>query len=235
MSAFNEKIALVTGASRGLGAAVAQALAHAGAHVFLLGRTQGALENLYDKITQAGGKATGVPLDLTDYDAIDRLAASIFERWGKLDILIGNAGLLGPLAPAAHIPPQDFEMAFAVNVTANMRLIRAMDSLLLQAKTPRAVFVTSGAVQKNRPFWGTYTATKAALDALIKSWAAEHVNDKLRVNLLSPGPVATAMRAKAMPGEDPTTLPTPEDIAPLFLKLASHEFTETGKIINYTP
>ena len=221
---FNGKLALVTGATRGLGWAVAEALAAKGAHVLMLGRTQGALEELYDKITAAGGEATGVPMDIT---------ASIAERWGKLDMLVGNAGVLGPLTPVSHIDPKEMDKTLAVNVVANARLIRAMEPLLMQAEAPRAVFTTSGAAQKCRPFWGAYSTGKAALDALVKSWANEHENDALRVNLLSPGPVRTAMRAQAMPGEDPETLPTPTDVAPLFLELLSANETRTGEIIDF--
>lgn len=230
---FDGKVALVTGASRGLGHAVAEALAAAGAHVLLVGRTQGALEALYDAIANAGGEATGVPMDLTDYDAIDRLGAAIAERWGRLDLLVGNAGILGPLTPVAHIAPDEFEKTMAINVTTNARLIRAMEPLLMQAEAPRAVFVTSGAASKARPFWGPYATSKAALNALVQSWANEHADDKLRVNLLSPGPVRTAMRARAMPGEDPNTLPAPNDLAPLFLQLLSPSETRNGAIVDF--
>ena len=235
---FDGKLALVTGATRGIGWAVAQALAAEGAHVLMLGRTQGALEELYDIISNAGGPnhqggATGVPLDLTDGDALDRLGASIAERWGRLDMLVGNAGVLGPLTPVSHIDPDELAKVLAVNVTANARLIRAMEPLLMAAEAPRAVFTTSGAAQKCRPFWGAYSTGKAALDALVKSWAHEHENDALRVNLLSPGPIRTAMRAQAMPGEDPDTLPSPANLAPLFLELLSKTETRTGEIVDY--
>jgi NAD(P)-dependent dehydrogenase (short-subunit alcohol dehydrogenase family) len=230
---FAGKLALVTGAGRGIGWAVAQSLAAAGAHVLLLSRTQGALEELYDTISKSGGEATGVPMDVTDGDALDRLGASLNERFGKLDMLVGNAGVLGPMTPSSHIDPKEFDKAMAVNVTANARLIRAMEPLLLQAEAPRAVFTTSGAAHKCRPFWGTYATTKAALDALVKTWANEHANDALRANLLSPGPIRTAMRAQAMPGEDPETLPTPADVAPLFLQLLSPSETRTGEIIDF--
>ena len=230
---FDGKLALVTGATRGLGWAVAEALADEGAHVLMLGRTQGALEELYDIISAKGQEATGVPMDLTDGDALDRLGASLAERWGKLDLMVGNAGVLGPLTPVSHIAPDEMDKVLAVNVVANARLIRAMEPLLMQADAPRAVFTTSGAAQKCRPFWGAYSTGKAALDALVKSWAHEHENDKLRVNLLSPGPVRTAMRAQAMPGEDPETLPTPADVAPLFLELLSEDETRTGEIVDF--
>lgn len=230
---FDGKLALVTGATRGIGWAVAQALAAEGAHVLMLGRTQGALEELYDLITKAGGEATGVPLDLTDGDALDRLGAHIAERWGKLDMLVGNAGVLGPLTPVSHIDPDELAKVLDVNVTANARLIRAMEPLLMQADAPRAVFTTSGAAQKCRPFWGAYSTGKAALDALVKSWAHEHENDALRINLLSPGPIRTAMRAQAMPGEDPDRLPSPADLAPLFLELLLQTETRTGEIVTF--
>ncbi|MCH1542076.1 MAG: SDR family NAD(P)-dependent oxidoreductase [Alphaproteobacteria bacterium] len=230
---FEGKLALVTGATRGIGWAVAQALAAEGAHVLMLGRTQGALEELYDLIKKSNGEATGVPLDLTDGDALDRLGASIAERWGKLDMMVGNAGVLGPLTPVSHIDPDDLAKVLAINVTANARLIRAMEPLLMQADAPRAVFTTSGAAQKCRPFWGAYASGKAALDALVRSWAHEHENDALRVNLVSPGPIRTAMRAQAMPGEDPDTLPGPADVAPLFLELLSTSETRTGQIVDF--
>ena len=230
---FSGRLALVTGASRGLGYAVARALALAGAHVLLVGRTQGALEALYDEIRSNGGEATGVPMDVTDGDALDRLGATVAERWGHLDLLVGNAGELGPITPVSHIAPEAFEKALAVNVTANARLIRAMEPLLLQAKAPRAIFVTSGAASKAPPFWGAYATSKAALDTMVRTWAHEHKNDALRVNLLSPGPVRTAMRAQAMPGEDPDTLPTPTDVAPLFLELLSPQETRTGETVRF--
>lgn len=199
----------------------------------LVGRTQGALENLYDRITQDGGQATGVPLDLTDYDGIDRLGASVFERWGRLDILIGNAGLLGQITPAAHIQPKEFEATLATNLTANMRLIRAFEPLLLKSATPRCAFVTSGAAHKVRPFWGTYAASKAALNALVLSWAAEHKNNDMRINLINPGPIRTQMRARAMPGENPDTLPAPDDLVPFILDAVTSEQTETGQIFDF--
>jgi len=191
------------------------------------------LEEVDDEIQKAGGKATLVPLDLTDYAGLDRLGATIYERWGKLDILIGNAGILGPLTPVGHISPEDWDKAIAVNVTANYRLIRSLDPLLRRSDAGRAVFVTSGAAHKCRPYWGPYSVTKAALQALVKTWAAETMQTELRVNLLSPGPIATKMRAKAMPGEDPTTLPQPADVAPLFVELASPECMRHGDVVDF--
>ena len=216
------RVALVTGASRGIGRAAAMALAQAGAHVIAVARTTGALEELDDDVRAlgAGGGVTIVPLDLCDGDGIDRLGAEVFERWGKLDVLVGNAGRLGVLSPLGHVPADEWTRTLEVNVTANWRLIRAFDSLLRLSDAGRAIFVTSGAAQKCRAYWGVYSVSKAALDAVVMSWVAETRDLPLRINLISPGPVRTAMRAQAMPGEDAASLPSPEDVAPLFLKLA---------------
>lgn len=228
----SQRVALVTGASRGIGRAVALALAEQNIHILLLARTQGGLEEVYDEIVNAGGEATGVPMDLTDYEAIDRLGGVIAERWGKLDIFVGNAGILGPISPVAHMKHDEFEKTLAVNVTANARLIRALEPLLLASDNGRAVFLTSGAAYSTKPFWGAYSTSKAALDALVKSWAKEQKNTSLKINLYSPGPVRTAMRAQAMPGENPSTLPTAEDIAPQIVSLCSPDYQETGEIIS---
>ncbi|WP_420561452.1 SDR family NAD(P)-dependent oxidoreductase [Tepidicaulis sp.] len=230
---LENRLALITGASRGIGRAVALAMAAEGAHVILVARTVGALEEVDDEIQKIGGKATLVPLDLKDLDAIDRLGGMIYERWGKLDILVGNAGLLGVLTPVGHIEPKEWEQVLTINVTANYRLIRSLDPLLRRSDAGRAIFVTSGAADKCRPFWGIYSATKAALNALVKTWAHENEKTAMRINLVSPGPVATAMRAKAMPGEDPSTLPRPAELAPLFLELASPDYKKTGEIVAF--
>lgn len=228
----SQRVALVTGASRGIGRAVALALAEQNIHVLLLARTQGGLEDVYDEIVTANGEATGVPMDLTDYDAIDRLGGVIAERWGKLDIFVGNAGILGPISPVAHMTPSEFEKTLAINVTSNARLIRALEPLLLASDAGRAVFLTSGAAYSTKPFWGAYSTSKAALDALVKSWANEQKNTSLKINLYSPGPVRTAMRAQAMPGENPSTLPTAEDVAPQIVSLCAPDYQETGEIIS---
>ncbi len=231
------RIALVTGASRGIGRAVAMELARRGAHVIALARTQGALEELDDALRENGSDgATLVPCDIADFDALDRLGATIFERWGKLDILVGNAGMLGALSPVGHFDPPTFDKVFAVNVTANYRLIRAMDPLLRQSDAGRAVFVTSGVAHRAdvRPYWGLYGATKAALDALARAYAAETVNtSNVRVMLANPGPLRTRMRASAMPGEDPMTLKTPDDLAPKLVELCAPTSTETGKLYDF--
>jgi len=226
------KVVLVTGASRGIGYAAGLEAARRGAHVIAVARTVGGLEDLDDAIQAGGGSATLVPLDLRDGDAIDRLGAAIFERWGHLDGLIANAGQLGVLSPVAHIKPDDFDKVLAVNVTANYRLLRSLDLLLRQSEAGRAVFVSSSAARSARPFWGLYAASKAALDALVKSYAGEVAETKVRANVFYPGAVRTAMRAKAMPGENPETLPTPETIAPPLVDLLSPALNEQGRLFN---
>jgi NAD(P)-dependent dehydrogenase (short-subunit alcohol dehydrogenase family) len=225
-----DKIALVTGASKGIGRAAAVALGGAGAHVICVARTVGALEEVDDEIQKAGGSATLVPLNLKDFDALDRLGGSIFERWGRLDALLGNAGTLGVLTPLSHLEPRMFAQLLDVNVTANWRLIRSLDPLLRQSQAGRALFVTSGAARKATPFWGGYAMSKAALESLALTWAAECEGTKLRVNLFNPGPTRTAMRKQAMPGEDPGTLKTPEDIAPRLVELLSPANTANGEL-----
>jgi NAD(P)-dependent dehydrogenase (short-subunit alcohol dehydrogenase family) len=228
------RTAVVTGASRGIGRAAALELARAGAHVIAFARTQGGLEELDDEIKTVSGTATLVPADLKDFAAIDRLGAAIFERWKKLDILIGNAGVLGRLSPLGHIEPKTWDEAIAVNVTANWRLIRSLDPLLRQSDAGRAVFVTSGAAQKCTAYWGTYSVSKAALEALVKTYAAEVSTSLVRANLFSPGPTRTKMRAQAFPGEDPNTLPAPEVVASQLVEMASPRFGENGTAWAYT-
>ncbi len=232
---LNGRIALVTGASRGIGAAVAELLAAAGAHIVAVARTTGGLEALDDRIREKGGTATLVPLDLMDYDGIDRLGGALYERFGKLDILVGNAGLLGPLSPLGHIDPKQWENVLAVNVTANWRLIRSMDPLLRRSDAGRAVFISSGAATNVRAFWGPYSVSKAALDALVRTYAEETRTTPVRVNLFNPGPTRTKMRAQAMPGEDPMTLPTPEEIAAHIVKLVDPALSETGMLYDAKP
>jgi NAD(P)-dependent dehydrogenase (short-subunit alcohol dehydrogenase family) len=227
------RLAVVTGASRGIGRAAAIELAKAGAHVIALARTQGALEELDDEIRAFSGVATLVPADVTDYPALDRLGAAIHQRWGKLDILVGNAGILGDVAPLPHVDPATWEKTLAVNVTANWRLIRSLDPLLRASDAGRAIFVTSGAAHNVRAYRGPYTVSKAALEALAGTYAAETASTPVRVMLVNPGPLRTAMRRAVMPGEDPMTLKTPEDLAPHFVRLASPDWTETGKIYDF--
>ena len=228
------KVILVTGASRGIGYAAALEAAKRGAHVVAVARTVGGLEELDDEIQDLGSSATLVPLDLRDGEAIDRLGAAIFERWGALDGLIANAGQLGVLSPLPHVKPEDFDKVMAVNVTANYRLLRSTDLLLRQADAGRAVFVSSSSAKSARPFWGLYAASKAALDAMVKSYAGETEQSKVKVNVFYPGAVRTAMRAKARPGENPDTLPTPSEIAPKLVDLLSPAVTESGKLFDMT-
>ncbi len=227
------KVVLVTGASRGIGYAAAREAARRGAHVIAVARTVGGLEELDDEIQDLGSSATLVPLDLKDGDAIDRLGAAIFERWGALDGLIANAGMLGTLSPLPHIAPEEFETVFNVNVTANFRLLRSMDLLLRQADAGRVVFVSSSSARSGRPYWGLYAATKAALNAMVKSYAGEMAISKVRTNVFFPGAVRTAMRAKAMPGEDPLTLPDPATVAPRLVDMIGPAYAENGMLFDF--
>ena len=227
------RIALLTGASRGIGAATALALARAGAHVVAVARTIGGLEELDDAIRAVGGTATLVPLDLTDTDGIIRLAAALLQRYQRLDVLIGNAGLVGPSSPLDHVQPKDWEEVMAVNVTANWHLIRAMDALLRRSDAGRAVFISSGAAHNMRAYRGPYSVSKAALEALARTYAAETVSTAVRVNLVNPGPTRTRMRAQVMPGEDPMTLPPPEAVAEKIVALCLPDFAETGRLYDF--
>jgi NAD(P)-dependent dehydrogenase (short-subunit alcohol dehydrogenase family) len=226
------RIALVTGASRGIGRSVALTLAAEGAHVVAVARTVGALEELDDEIRAVGGTASLVPLDLKDYEGIDRLGYTLAERYGRLDVLVGNAGFLGSLSPLGHIEPRDWDNVIAVNLTANYRLIRSMDPLLRKSDGARAVFLTSGAAWKATPYWGLYAVSKAGLDTLVRTYANEVETTPIRVNLLSPGPMRTRMRAAAMPGENPETLPTPDVIAPFLLRLVDPKLTDNGRLLD---
>lgn len=223
------KLALVTGASRGIGAAVARAFAREGAHIVAVARTVGGLEALDDAIKAEGGEATLVPLDITDGAGIDRLGAALHGKFGKLDILVGNAAMLGVLSPVGHIDPPVFERTLAINVTANYRLIRSLDPLLRLSPAGRAIFVTSGASKHAIPYWSLYCSTKAALESLVLCYAAEVESTKVRVNLINPGPTRTKMRAEAFPGEDPMQLPTAEAIAEAFVPLAEESCTLHGQ------
>ena len=233
MSDLDGRIAVVTGASRGIGYAAALGLAEAGAHVVAVARTSGALEELDDAIRARGGNATLVPFDLKDFAAIDRLGAVIHERWGKLDMLLANAGMLGVITPLGHLAPKVWDNVMAVNVTANWRLIRSFDLLLRQSDAGRALFATSGVTRSCRPFWGVYAASKAALEALVRTYAGEMANTSVRANLLDPGALRTHMRAQAMPGEDPETLKTPDAVVPDIVRMLSPGYTETGVLFNF--
>lgn len=226
------RIAVVTGASRGIGAAVARRFAAEGAQLVLISRTVGGLEELDDAIRAAGGRQPVlVPHDLRDFEGLDRLGASLNERYGKLDILVGNAGILGPLTPVGHIGPDIWQEVMDVNVTANFRLIRSLDPLLRLSDAGRAIFVTSGAASGRNAYWGPYAVSKAALEALVRTYAAEITKTNVKANLLSPGPIRTKMRAAAFPGEDPESLRPPEEIAEFFVKLAEPACTQNGEVV----
>jgi NAD(P)-dependent dehydrogenase (short-subunit alcohol dehydrogenase family) len=227
---LSNRIALITGASRGIGRATALALAALGAHVVATARTQGALEALDDEIRAAGGTATLLPLDLKNADSLDPVGPSLHARFGRLDILVHNAGALGKLTPAAHITPKDFAECVAVNLNATYRLIRTCAPLLLASDAGRAVFVTSSVARKPRAFWGAYGATKAGMENLVLSWADEVEKTRLRINLFDPGGTATRMRAQAFPGEDPNTLPQPAGVAAQLVRLCLPDFTQHGTL-----
>jgi len=228
-----DKIALVTGASRGIGAALALHLAEAGAHIVAVARTVGALEELDDKVKAAGSTATLVPLDIKDSDGIARLALALNERYGRLDVLVGNAGILGPLSPLGHVQPKDWDNILAVNVTANWQLIRCMDPLLKRAEDGRVVFITSGLSWMARAYTGPYAASKAALDALARVYAAECASTNVRINLFGPGPTRTRMYMSGWPGIDPDTLPAPEEVAKAIVPLCLPSCAENGRLYDF--
>jgi NAD(P)-dependent dehydrogenase (short-subunit alcohol dehydrogenase family) len=229
---FKDRIALITGASRGIGRATAKLLAADGAHVLLLGRHQKTLESVDDEITAAGGKATLIPLDLANGAAIDPLGPSLYERFGRLDIFIGNAAILGGLRPLNHIPSETWEKVLAVNLTANWRLIRTLDPLLRMSDAGRVVFVTSaGVAEQGRPYWAPYSVSKAGLETLAKTYANEAADSAVKVNIVDPGATATSMRAEAYPGEDQDKIQNPEQVAETIVKLCLPSVTETGQIV----
>ncbi|HYG85170.1 MAG TPA: SDR family NAD(P)-dependent oxidoreductase [Azospirillum sp.] len=233
MSRLAGRYALITGASRGIGAAVAKRFAAEGAHVILTARTVGGLEETDDAIKAATGQsATLVPLDLRKFDQIDALGAAIYERFGRLDILVGNAGTLETLGPIAQFDPKLWQRIIDTNVTANYRLIRSLDRLLRASDAGRAIFVTSGAAKAPYPYWGPYAVSKAALEMMVKTYAMEIAQSNLRVNLLDPGVVRTKMRVQAFPGEDPATLPAPEEITDRFVELAEASCTLHGEVVS---
>jgi NAD(P)-dependent dehydrogenase (short-subunit alcohol dehydrogenase family) len=226
------RIALVTGASRGIGRAVARRFAAEGAEMVLVARTVGGLEELDDEIRGLTGRTSLlVPLDLREFVAIDRLGAALYERFGRLDVLVGNAGELGTLSPVGHIEPEEWQRVLGLNLTANWRLIRSLDPLLRLSEAGRAIFVSSGAARGARPYWGTYAVSKAALEMLVTTYAEEIRQTKVRANLIDPGRTRTAMRASAYPGEDPMTLPTPDQIAEKFVPLACADFDGNGRLV----
>jgi len=229
------RIALITGASRGIGAAVARRFGAEGAQLILIARTQGGLEEVDDAVRSAGGQsAVLVPHDLKDGDSIDRLGAALYERFGKLDILVGNAAQLGILSPTGHVPPKIWQEVMAVNATANFRLLRSLDPLLRQSDGGRAIFVTDSIAAKSTAFWGPYAASKAALEALVRSYAAEVARSNIRVNLIAPPATATSLRAQAFPGEDPEKIAQPDSLTDVFLELAEENCTRHGECRSFS-
>ncbi|NNG02693.1 MAG: SDR family NAD(P)-dependent oxidoreductase [Inquilinus sp.] len=225
------RIALVTGASRGIGAAVAKRYAAEGAQVILAARTVGGLEEVDDAIRGAGGSATLVPVDLAKPDRIDALGASIHERFGRLDILVGNAAMLGALSPVAHSDPAQWQRVIDLDLTANYRLIRSMDPLLRASDAGRAIFVTAGVARTVEPYWGAYAVAKAGLEMMVRLYAAEIAKTAIKANLIDPGIVGTAFRANAFPGEDAATLPAPESVTEPFVDLAEPGCTMSGALV----
>lgn len=227
------RTAVITGASRGIGRAVALGFAREGAHVIAIARTKGGLEELDDEIKAAGGACSLITLNLKHGDKIDALGPTLYQRWPHIDIFVANAGVLGTLTPVPHIQDRDWDEVIAINVTANVRLIRTLDPLLRRSDAARAIFVSSGVARNPRAFWGPYAASKAALETLALSYAAELVNSPVRVNIINPGATRTAMRAKAFPGEDPSKLKDPAEVVPLFVELASPACTVTGERFDF--
>jgi NAD(P)-dependent dehydrogenase (short-subunit alcohol dehydrogenase family) len=224
------KLALVTGASRGIGYSLSKELAARGAHVIAVARTVGGLEELDDEIKAAGGTATLVPLDLTDMPAIDRLGGSIHERWGKLDIMVANAGILGTISPIGHVEAKVFDRLMAINVTSVWRLIRTVDPLLKLSDAGRAILLSSSVAHSARAYWGPYAASKAAVEVMARTWAEESQQTRLCINSVDPGATRTAMRAQAMPGEDPEILPTPAEVAAKIALLCDPVLNASGKL-----
>lgn len=228
------RVALVTGASRGIGRAAALAFAKAGAHVVALARTSGALEELDDEIKATGSEgATLVPVDLADAAAIEKLGPALLQRWGKLDILLANAGILGPLTPLTHASPKEWGRVFDINVSANWRLLKSVEPALQASDAPRVIMMSSGAAHKCLAYWGPYSISKAAVEAMARTYAAETATTPMKVMLVNPGPLRTRMRAEAMPGEDPQSLRTPDELAPHLVRIASPDWTESGRIFDF--
>jgi len=233
MNILQDRVIAVSGASRGIGYFAARELARQGAQVIAIARTVGGLEELDDEVADLPGKLTLVPLDITDFASIDRLGGQIAQRWGKLDGFLGNAGLLGGLSPLGHVEPKTFDKVIATNVTANWRFIRSFDALLKASDAGRVLFLTSTIARSRKAFWGPYAMSKSAVETMAAVYAAECINTHIRVNLFDPGPVRTAMRAQAMPGEDESSLVHPDALAPAIASLLAVNVTHTGKIYSY--
>ena len=226
----NRRIALVTGATRGIGRAVAARLAGPNAHVVLVARTSGALEEIDDVIRAAGGSATLVPLDLTQFELIDQLGGQLYNRYGRLDALVGAAAMLGTLGPLSHAEPKVFSDVVALNLTANYRLIRSLEPLLRQSAAGRAVFTTCTAA---KAYWSPYACTKAALEAMVLTWAGELLKSDVRVAVFDPGPMRTRLRAQAYPGEDPLRVPEPDVAAEALVALVDPRSQVHGEVVRF--
>lgn len=226
------RVALVTGASRGIGYYIAKELGAAGAHVIAVARTQGGLEDLDDEIKAAGGEATLVPLDLSDMTGIDRLGGAINERWGKLDIVVANAAMLGTISPLGHVEAKVFERLMTLNVNSVWRLMRTLDPLLRRSEDGRALVVSSSVAHTARAYWGPYAASKAAIEVLARAWADEMKSTRLKINAVDPGPARTAMRAQAAPGEDPLSLPHPSEVGRIIARLCLPDIQQSGMLFS---
>jgi len=234
VKALEGRIALITGASRGIGRAVALRFAKEGAHVILVARTIAALEEVDDEIQAIGGQATLVPMNLREFDKIDQMGQALYDRFGKIDILVGNAGVLGDVTPMAHLKVKMWNEVMDVNVTANWRLIRSMEPLLKQSDAGRAIFVSSGTTKGPRAYWAAYAVSKAALENMAQTWAMELGKTDVKVNLIDPGATRTRMRAQAYPGEDPQSLKDPDALTDLFVELASPACDKQGEVVRYS-
>ncbi|GGF57948.1 oxidoreductase [Terasakiella brassicae] len=231
--ALEGRIAVITGASRGIGRAVALRYAAEGAHVILIARTIAALEEVDDEIQALGGKATLVPMNLRDFDKIDQMGQALYDRFGKIDILVGNAGFLGDLTPMSHLKVKMWNEVMDTNVTANFRLIRSMEPLLKQSDAGRAIFLSSGTTKAPRAYWAAYAVSKAALENMVQTWSMELNKTNIKANLIDPGATRTRMRAQAYPGENPDSLKSPEVLTDLFVELALPTCDKQGEVVRY--
>lgn len=231
--ALEGRIAVITGASRGIGRAVALRYASEGAHVILIARTIAALEEVDDEIQALGGKATLVPMNLREFDKIDQMGQALYDRFGKIDILVGNAGFLGDLTPMSHLKVKMWNEVMDTNVTANFRLIRSMEPLLKQSDAGRAIFLSSGTTKKPRAYWAAYAVSKAALENMVQTWSMELNKTNIKANLIDPGATRTRMRAQAYPGENPDSLKSPEVLTDLFVELALPTCDKQGEVVRY--
>jgi len=233
MTALEGRVALITGASRGIGAAIARRFSAEGAHVILTARTKAGLEEVDDQIRAAGAEqgATLLPMDIRNREDIDKMGAAIMQRFGRLDVFVANAAILGEMTPLSQVDPDGWDEIIDINLTAQWRMIRSLEPALLASPSGRALFLTSG-VSGGRAYWAGYAITKSAIDALARTWAQEMAKTNLKINLVNPGAVRTSMRADAYPGEDPETLPHPDEITDIFVRLASEDFNRTGETFN---